>query len=377
MMIKAILCRFRCLTATFAFARTPGGVLIAIVMGGLLMTADNGAAQTTITGYGHYCSMTWPSGGWAFTSDTNGNDPCKFIAARSDPGGTIQRAGIYNATGMNTAIARCADNAVWLYRGNGNGPLTAAFNSAKGRRGCIFTVAPQDLPIFNNPFDRNAKPSTAAGFDFAKPPYNTLNVADFGQSGSANEPVVNLRGAPRPGWLDNHDAYDWAVPEGTRVYTLAAGVVEASRDFDTKCTNSKSPIQGEVYIRHTVVRAPSTYNEVFVAGYFHLGKRAKLAAGQWVPVGTYLGDVSWVGCSSGPHLHFAVIRITNVAGYRFAPFSIPNNGANNGGRWVIDPYGFIPPKNIDPWGWRGFPDGALSINLWKSGQAPPLGGWGP
>lgn len=69
----------------------------------------------------------------------------------------------------------------------------------------------------------------------------------------------------------------------------------------------------------------SVYNEVFIAGYFHLKKRADLAAGASVKAGTYLGDIGWVGCSSESHLHFAVIRITNVAGHRTAPFVVPNN----------------------------------------------------
>lgn len=214
--------------------------------------AKSSFADITVTGYGHYCSMTWPGGGWAFTSDTNGNDPCGYIKSHSDPGGTIQRAGIYHATGMNIVVARCTDNSVWLFGGVGNGPLTAAYDKAKGRPGCI-------------------------------------------------------------------------------------------------------------------------------AGYFHLKKRANLAVGQTVTAGTYLGDIGWVGCSSQAHLHFAVIRTTNVAQYKVAPFHVPQNNTdpNNGWHWAIDPYGFLPPKNIDPWGWRGYPDGALSINLWKSGEAPPLGTWGP
>ena len=357
-------------TQTFCVA------VVAIVMGGLL-TPGNAAAQIAVTGYGHYCSKTWPNGGWAFTSDAKGNDPCGYITAHSDPGGTIQRAGIYQAAGMNTVVARCTDNTVWLFGGTGQGPLTAAYDKAKGRPGCIFTVAPRNLPIFKSPF-KNVVPTVANGFDFARPAYGPLNVSDFGQSGPAQAKIVNLRGDDRT-WGDNHDAYDYLVPEGTPVYALAGGTVLANRNLDTKCSGSNSPIQGEMYIRHRVNRTPSTYNEDFVAGYFHLTKRAGLAVGQSVTAGTYLGDIGWVGCSDRSHMHFAVIRTTNVAGYRKAAFTVPSNetGANNGWHWVIDPYGFIPPKNIDPWGWRGYPDGALSINLWQSGQAPALGTWGP
>jgi len=337
--------------------------------------AKSASAQITVKGYGHYCSVTWPSGGWSFNSDTNGNDPCGYIKAHSDPGGTIQRAGIYDATGMNVVVVRCADNSVWLYGGIGNGPLTAGYNKAQGRKGCVFTVAPQNLPIFKSPF-KGTVPVVANGFDFAKPPYNTLNVADFGQSGSTKATIVNFRGAERS-WGPDHDAYDYLVPDGTPVYAVAEGTVLANRDLDTKCPGSNSPIQGEMYIRHRVKRNPDTYTEEFVAGYFHLKKRANLAVGQTVKPGTYLGDIGWVGCSSQSHMHFAVIRTTNVAGYKVAPFQVPLNAANNGASWVIDPYGFLPPKGIDPWGWLAYPDGALSIKLWKKGEAPPLGTWGP
>jgi len=358
------------------------GIAAACLITGVAACLITGVAKSaftdiTVTGYGHYCSMTWPSGGWAFTSDTNGNDPCGYIKSHSDPGGTIQRAGIYHATGMNIVVARCTDNSVWLFGGVGNGPLTAAYDKAKGRPGCIFTVAPQNLPIFKSPF-HGTTPVVANGFDFAKPPYNTLNVTDFGQSGATNSTIVNFRGDDRS-WGDNHDAYDYLVPEGTPVYAVADGTVFANRDLDTKCKGSNSPIQGEMYIRHRIKRNPQTYDEEFIAGYFHLKKRANLAVGQTVTAGTYLGDIGWVGCSSQSHLHFAVIRTTNVAQYKVAPFHVPQNNTdpNNGWHWVIDPYGFLPPKNIDPWGWRGYPDGALSINLWKSGEAPPLGTWGP
>jgi len=361
-------------------ARTITAVLLIGLVVGLSFWTGSTLAVTgdiTVSGYGHYCSMTWPNGGWAFTSDTNGNDPCGFIKKHSDPGGTIQRAGIYDPKGVNIVVARCTDNTVWLFGGTGNGPLTSAFNAGQKRPGCIFTVAPQNLPIFSSPF-KGTTPVVATGFDFAKPPYNTLNVADFGQSGPTNAMLVNFRGAPRTG-LDNHDAYDYLVPEGTKVYAVADGTVLANRNLDTECTGSNSPIQGEMYIRHRVKRNPNTYTEEFIAGYFHLKKRANLTVGQAVTAGTYLGDIGWVGCSSQSHLHFAVVRITNVAQYKTAPFVVPNNETepNNGAPWVIDPYGFRPPKNIDPWGWRAYPNGALSINLWKSGEAPPLGAWGP
>lgn len=159
----------------------------------------------TVAGYGHYCSMTWKTGGWTFTSDPNGNDPCRWAMERTDPGGTIERAGIYDANGVNTVIARCADGTVWLHAGIGNDPLTRAFHSAEGRPGCVFTVAPRDLPIFDNPFKSPDPSRTNNGFDFARPPYETLNVADFGHSGPP-------KGIDPWGWL--------AYPDGALSVTL-------------------------------------------------------------------------------------------------------------------------------------------------------------
>ena len=240
-------------------------VAVVAIAVGSLRTSGSAAAQISVTGYGHYCSVTWPGGGWSFTSDAKGNDPCGYIMAHSAPGGTIQRAGIYHASGMNTVVARCSDNTVWLYAGIGQGPLTAAYDKGKGRPGCAFTVAPRNLPIFKNPF-QDVVPKVANKFDFARPAYAPLNVADFGQSGPTQAKIVNLRGDDRT-WGDDHDAYDYLVPEGTPVYALAAGTVVANRNLKTDCSDSNSPIQGEIYIRHRINRTPSTYSEDFVAGY--------------------------------------------------------------------------------------------------------------
>lgn len=48
---------------------------------------------------------------------------------------------------------------------------------------------------------------------------------------------------------------------------------------------------------------------------------------------------------------------------------------NNGGGRTIDPFGWTAPSNIDPWAWRAFPDGALSVHLWQPGAAPSRGNW--
>jgi murein DD-endopeptidase MepM/ murein hydrolase activator NlpD len=335
-------------------------------------------AALTVSGYGHYCSMTWPDGMWRFASDPNGNDPCGWLNTQASTAGDIRRAGIYDAMGTNSVVARCSDGLPYIYRGNGNDPLTWAYNEALGRQssGCIFTVAPHNLPIFNSPLSAPPTPGVSiGGFDHIKG-YTVNVLEEYGRSGPTNASIVNFKGDART-WAGDHDAYDWSVPEGTQVKAVADGYVVASRDLNTGCSGSLNPIQGEVYIKHKVNRSPSTYDESFVAAYFHLRSRTNLSRGQFVAAGTVLGEVGWVGCSSGSHLHFAVIRTSNAAGSRFPSFSVPDGQENNGWRWTIDPYGWQAPKNIDPRGWRNFPDGALSIYLWKSGQDPATGNWGP
>ncbi|HNR92342.1 MAG TPA: hypothetical protein PKO41_07950, partial [Dokdonella sp.] len=82
------------------------------------------------------------------------------------------------------------------------------------------------------------------------------------------------------------------------------------------------------------------------------------------------------------HLHLGVIRHTNLT---FRPTFELNFV---GGSWdrdasvgAVDPFGWLAPQGFDPWAWR-FRNhasnpllnnaGALSPQLWRNGQAPPL-----
>lgn len=44
---------------------------------------------------------------------------------------------------------------------------------------------------------------------------------------------------------------------------------------------------------------------------------------------------------------------------------------------VIEPYGWYPPQGADPSATKtvGSGKGALSVKLWKTGEAPPRDGW--
>jgi murein DD-endopeptidase MepM/ murein hydrolase activator NlpD len=328
-------------------------------------------------GMGNYCSITWPNGGWSFASDTNGGDPCGWIAKQS-PGGTVQRKGLYANNDVNRVVYRCYPPEygwVGIYEGVGNGPLTAAYEAAQGKPGCIFNVSPKSMPVFDAPFPLNVSYTHVTGFDFAKAPYNTLDVADFGQPGSTAATIVDNQGRDRSGmFINNHDGHDILMPRFTPIYAAANGKVVMARSWQSPCTESDSIYQNEVAISHTVVGG-SQYTETFVTYYAHLSSFL-VESGDMVTKGQLIGYSGNTGCSTAPHLHFGVTRLSNTASQLLAPlhfFDPPQH--SDGTNEQIDPYGFNAPKGFDPWAWKAYPAGALSVDLWSPGQAPSTGAW--
>lgn len=358
--------------------RAMKGLFLCLLM--VLASARVASAITAPAGMGNYCSITWPTGGWAFASDPSGGDPCGWLLGQSDPGGTIQRKGLYASNNWNRVVYRCyPPNYGWvgLYEGWGNDPLTWAYDAAQGKPGCIFNVSPVSLPIFDSPFPLWANYSLVTGFDFARSPYNTLNVpVEFGQPGSSTANVVDWKGRDRSniGYINNHAGHDWLMPKGTPLRAAADGLVVMARSWQSPCTGSDSIFQNEVAIRHTVYGA-NGYYERFVTYYAHLQTIA-VSQGQSVTKGQLIGTTGNTGCSSAPHLHFGALRLTNTADKRLEVlhfFDPPDH--SDGSDKAIDPYGWSPPMGFDPWAWKAYPDGALSLNLWRAGQAPQTGSW--
>lgn len=343
---------------------------------------DSAPAQAAeVAGMGNYCSITWSDGRWAFAFDSTGGDPCGWLAQKfsDQPDFTIARRGLYSGNSWNNAVVRCGAGAGWvgIYRGIGNGPLNAAFDSAVNSKlgFCVFTVAPMSMPVFTAPFNLAASYTHVSGFDFARSPYKTLNVGDFGQVGSSTATIVNWKGQDKSkGYIDDHAGNDWLMPTGTTIKAAADGVVVAARDWQSPCAGSESSVQKEVAIRHTVWGS-NGYHEKFVTYYAHLSSYS-VKEGDMVFQGQVIGASGNTGCSTAPHLHFATLRLTNTAGKRLETLTFyPDQKHSDGSRFVTDAFGFNAPKGFDPWAWQAYPAGALSISMWKAGQAPSTGNW--
>lgn len=350
--------------------------------------ASTTAQLTAPAGMGRYCSMSWPGGGWGFASYTNlTNDPCAEMRGTSTTA-TVAHAGLYSLAGVNNIVLRCENGSyIQLGVGTGQGPLTWAWNQAQGHTGCTFTVSPRELPIFGRPYDPAGYQFTNTGFDFARG-YTVDAKTELGDpNGTTAATRVDWRGKDMSSWsYDNHDAWDINMAQGTKVFAAADGVVEMARfrDITNACPGGYTvPTQGEVYVKHTVSGGANTtaYDEIFETYYAHFSSIV-VANGQFVHKGDLLGYSGTTGCSSAPHLHFGVFRRSNTASsYRY-PFVIntsfaagQDQNSANGYRIAIDPHGFYPAKGFDPWAWRGYPDGAMSVNLWQANQAPPDGSW--
>jgi murein DD-endopeptidase MepM/ murein hydrolase activator NlpD len=175
-------------------------------------------------------------------------------------------------------------------------------------------------------------------------------------------------------WSNDHDGHDFPMARWTPIYAVANGTVLKARGWTSPCSGSDSPVQNEVAISHKVVGG-SGYSETFVSYYAHLSFYV-VKDGDTVTKGQLIGYSGNTGCSTDPHLHFGVTRLSNTANQLLATLHFFNPPQHSDGtNEAIDPFGFKAPKGFDPWAWKAYPAGALSINLWNPGQAPSLGAW--
>jgi murein DD-endopeptidase MepM/ murein hydrolase activator NlpD len=167
---------------------------------------------------------------------------------------------------------------------------------------------------------------------------NGVSIAFWG------EPVASF---------DGHEGYDHAMPEGTPLLAAADGVVRLAGETQAFfCPPLNATVRNvAVDIVHT---RPS--GQQFLVSYQHLSQVA-VSVNETVTAGQLIGLSGSTGCSTGPHLHFAVYRVDTVRN-----------------RYVItDPYGW---EGDQPDPWEQHPDGTFSEWLWTDAAAPaPLAGF--
>jgi hypothetical protein len=313
-------------------------------------------------------------------------------------------------------MVRC-NQGRWLYRDSNDNAILAAFNAVKDRKDlnrCVFTIAPTRLPVFGLPwsgviptapnrFNYNVYGSIGQAngaqlwsvFDFGQLPDPThllsSNVDRRGRQMGYPGSAAECAGLEQPsGCLINKPhsigeaAHDFGMPKGSQLVAVAPGIVRMRRD--RAVPGCKDPKQPEVYVEHKV--GDGVYAEHFITYYAHMSSiNSGIIAGTVLAAGTKIGGVGDLGCSSpnSPHLHFSVLRTTNLSGHRSLPITYPASGYGVSSiSGVIDPFGWAAPKNIDPWAYRylgGVTDpilgpvaapGAFSILLWKPGSVPPF-----
>jgi uncharacterized delta-60 repeat protein len=370
------------------------------------------------SGYARYCSVREPGTGNAGLA-TTGADPCQpFIDA--NPSVQIERAGLYSVLGQNQALRTCGLGAsqIALARGFGDDPLQALFGSSAGLGFCVFTAAPQFLPIFERPYNSLHPAANAHAFfnhtHFLFDPQNAgaagVDVDDFGQphpdADHLQAHTLDYRGrqqcrtaaggTPHDFSLSpdatavtdiNELAIDATLPGGTQVLAMADGVVlQAVPRYVINSSNTTapagstptSPWQREVFVGHRV--GDGRYEEQFASYYAHM-LDTPVRVGEVVRTGSVLGRIGNTGASGGDHIHYAVLRYNNLSfrrSFRFR-FDRRNFGDYNAFAAAIDPFGWKAPDldGHDPQAtmFRHSQEGeigAFSIDLWlNAGERPP------
>ncbi|MGM0562239.1 MAG: peptidoglycan DD-metalloendopeptidase family protein [Pseudomonadota bacterium] len=101
-----------------------------------------------------------------------------------------------------------------------------------------------------------------------------------------------MRRHPTQGYTKMHKGIDFAAPTGTPIYAAGDGVIERAGPF--------SSYGNYVRIRH---------NNSFQTAYAHMNGFAKgIASGTRVEQGDVIGYVGSTGRSTGPHLHYEILK---------------------------------------------------------------------
>ena len=166
----------------------------------------------------------------------------------------------------------------------------------------------------------------------------------------SNSFMVTWWGGHIEGVWNGHNGHDWGVPANTPILAAAAGnVVYADFEPPFFCPGLGETSALVVRLRHT-----TPGSDILETVYVHLN-RLDVVTGQSVQAGQQIGLSGSTGCTTAPHLHFGVVRLTQT---------------NNGRPVAIDPFGW---QGVGPDPWAQHPEGAESLWLWQPGQAPDGG----
>ena len=122
---------------------------------------------------------------------------------------------------------------------------------------------------------------------------------------------------------DSYYAVDFAMPIGTNVYAARGGTV-----FDVSSTNFRGGLDPDRDLAAAnIVRI--LHDDGTYAVYAHLNWNSiRVRPGDTVERGEYIADSGNTGFSSGPHLHFAVMRNKDMGTVSVpVTFAGPNNAA--------------------------------------------------
>ena len=230
------------------------------------------------------------------------------------------------------------------------------------------------VPIFVAVIVAACSGSSAPVSDPAPAPAETQTIVPlFGRPFVENHPIDNFFDHDEPfvrdagvqlTWrgdvhtnLDGHSGYDWVMPSGTPLLAVADGTVAfAGVDPPFTCPGLDGAPDEFVDDQLVVALDHEVGGVGYRSVYVHVSELL-VATDEAVRIGDVIALSGDTGCSTDPHLHFQVWRLT---------------GTNSGDAAIVDPYGW-QGDGVDPWSTA--PDGAESVWLWLPDAAPGLVLW--
>ena len=172
------------------------------------------------------------------------------------------------------------------------GEVFRAFRSGgrRGRRVC--TLNPEQGVDVMRYLMVPGAPSGPRGSFFRRMPMDDFRIPDDGRWA-----------VPRSGGRRKHKGLDLHAPEGTPIYTVAAGWVY--RAWTVKPLHLDGGYGNYVILEH---RESETSGQRYWTYYTHMKDPPEVTEGEWLPAGFRIGSVGRtpVGRFDNPHLHFEV-----------------------------------------------------------------------